>query len=115
MLLIIGGGIAAYRSLELIRALKKRGLAVRCILTAAAQQSAIDYNVFEGVEVTGLPRFVFSRGELAIQESDVQAKPGHGEFVAREPNAAVNRALSTWKETIAPRRVERTGIPATGV
>jgi phosphopantothenoylcysteine decarboxylase/phosphopantothenate--cysteine ligase len=38
VLLIIGGGIAAYRSLELIRALKKRGLAVRCILTAAAQQ-----------------------------------------------------------------------------
>ena len=35
LLVIIGGGIAAYRSLELIRALKKRGLAVRCILTAA--------------------------------------------------------------------------------
>ena len=38
VLLIIGGGIAAYRSLELIRALKKRGLAVRCILTKAAEQ-----------------------------------------------------------------------------
>ena len=75
----------------------------------------IDYNVFEGVEVTGLPRFVLSRGELAIQEGDVKAKPGHGEFVAREPHRAVNRALSKWKEITAPRKVERTGIPATGV
>jgi phosphopantothenoylcysteine decarboxylase/phosphopantothenate--cysteine ligase len=38
VLLIIGGGIAAYKSLELIRRLKERGLAVRCILTAAAQE-----------------------------------------------------------------------------
>ena len=28
---------------------------------------------------------------------------------------AVNRALSKWKEITAPRKVERTGIPATGV
>ncbi|TPK20260.1 dihydropyrimidinase [Mesorhizobium sp. B2-5-9] len=84
-------------------------------ISAKKQQSVIDYNVFEGVEVTGLPRFVFSRGELSVEEAEVKAKPGHGEFVGREPNAAVNRALSTWKEITAPRKVERTGIPATGV
>ena len=37
VLLIIGGGIAAYKSLDLIRRLKERGLAVRCILTKAAE------------------------------------------------------------------------------
>jgi len=84
-------------------------------ITSSKQQSVIDYNVFEGFEVTGLPRFVLTRGELAIEESKVHAKPGHGQFVAREPRAAVNRALSTWKEITAPRKVERTGIPATGV
>ena len=67
------------------------------------------------MEVTGLPRFMLTRGEVAIQEGDVKAKPGHGEFVAREPHHAVNRALSTWKEITAPRKVERSGIPATGV
>jgi phosphopantothenoylcysteine decarboxylase / phosphopantothenate---cysteine ligase len=36
ILLIIGGGIAAYKSLDLIRRLNERGCAVRCILTAAA-------------------------------------------------------------------------------
>lgn len=84
-------------------------------ISSKKQQSVIDYNVFEGVEVTGLPRFVFSRGELSIEEAEVKAKPGHGQFVGREPNAAVNRALSTWKDITAPRKVERSGIPATGV
>jgi phosphopantothenoylcysteine decarboxylase/phosphopantothenate--cysteine ligase len=36
-LLIIGGGIAAYKSLDLIRRLKERGIAVRCIMTKAAE------------------------------------------------------------------------------
>jgi phosphopantothenoylcysteine decarboxylase/phosphopantothenate--cysteine ligase len=37
-LLIIGGGIAAYKSLDLIRRLKERNIAVRCIMTKAAGQ-----------------------------------------------------------------------------
>jgi phosphopantothenoylcysteine decarboxylase/phosphopantothenate--cysteine ligase len=37
ILLIIGGGIAAYKSLDLIRRLQERGARVRCVLTAAAQ------------------------------------------------------------------------------
>ena len=81
-------------------------------ITAKKQQSVIDYNVFEGFEVTGLPRFVLSRGELAIQENEIKTRPGHGQFVGREANPPVNRALSKWKEIMAPRKVERTGIPA---
>ena len=38
VLLIIGGGIAAYKSLELIRRLKERGVAVRAILTKAGAE-----------------------------------------------------------------------------
>jgi phosphopantothenoylcysteine decarboxylase/phosphopantothenate--cysteine ligase len=38
ILLVIGGGIAAYKSLDLIRRLKERGAAVRAILTRAGQQ-----------------------------------------------------------------------------
>ena len=36
ILLIVGGGIAAYKSCELVRLLKKRGHAVRCVLTEGA-------------------------------------------------------------------------------
>ena len=38
ILLIIGGGVAAYEALELIRTLKKRSVASRCILTEAGKQ-----------------------------------------------------------------------------
>lgn len=38
ILLIIGGGIAAYKSLDLIRRLRERGAQVRCILTRAGHE-----------------------------------------------------------------------------
>ncbi len=74
---------------------------------ASSQQSAIDYNVFEGIDVTGLPRFTLTRGTVAISEDEVKTQQGHGEFVAREAYPAVNRALSQWKEITSPRSVVR--------
>lgn len=38
VLLVIAGGIAAYKSLELIRRLREQGIAVRCVLTAAGAE-----------------------------------------------------------------------------
>src|SRR5215213_2647450 len=38
ILLVISGGIAAYKSLDLIRRLRERGYAVRVVMTKAAQQ-----------------------------------------------------------------------------
>ena len=35
-------------------------------ISADKQVSVIDYNVFEGVKVTGLPRFTLSRGEVVV-------------------------------------------------
>lgn len=84
-------------------------------ITAATQQSAIDYNVFEGKVVKGLPRYTLTRGQVAVNDGRVECREGHGQFVARTPNTPVNRALSAWKELTAPRPVSRSGIPATGV
>jgi phosphopantothenoylcysteine decarboxylase / phosphopantothenate---cysteine ligase len=38
ILVVIGGGIAAYKALDLVRRLRERGASVRCILTRGAQQ-----------------------------------------------------------------------------
>jgi dihydropyrimidinase len=84
-------------------------------ITASAQQSAIDYNVFEGQKVVGLPRFTLSRGHVGFNDGKVVPKEGHGQFVARAPRPAVNRALSQWKDLTAPRPVTRSGMSATGV
>jgi len=85
------------------------------VISAETQQSSIDYNVFEGKEVRGLPRFTLTRGAVAVHDGEIRTQEGHGKFVAREANTHVHKALSTWKELTAPRPVERTGIPATGV
>jgi dihydropyrimidinase len=84
-------------------------------ITASAQQSAIDYNVFEGHKVKGLPRFTLTRGHVAAHDGEIRTQEGHGQFVKRPGNGTVNRALSTWKDLTAPRPVSRSGIPATGV
>lgn len=84
-------------------------------IAADIQQSAIDYNVFEGQKVRGLPRYTLTRGVVAVTEGKLNSREGHGKFVAREARGTVNRALSRWKELTAPRPVERTGIPASGV
>jgi len=85
------------------------------VITAARQQSAIDYNVFEGKRVKGLPRFTLSRGHVAVTEGAMSSREGHGKFVARPPMGPVSQALSAWKELTAPRPVQRSGIPASGV
>jgi len=87
----------------------------RKTISAKTQQSVIDYNVFEGKEVVGLPRYTLTRGRVAVAEGRVQTEAGHGAFVPRAPGQAVNRALSQWKELTAPRPVQRSGIPASGV
>ena len=84
-------------------------------IRAENQVSAIDYNVFEGKEVKGLPRYVLTRGQVDVTDGALTEEQGHGKFVARPPNGAVNTALSTWKALTAPRPVERSGIPASGV
>ena len=38
ILLVVGGGIAAYKALDLIRRLRERGASVRAVMTAAAQE-----------------------------------------------------------------------------
>ena len=84
-------------------------------ITAKTQQSSIDYNVFEGHHVKGLPRYTLSRGQVAVFDGEVRTQEGHGKFVSRAPNAPVNRARSVWKELTNPQPVVRAGIPVTGV
>jgi len=85
------------------------------VISAESQQSAIDYNVFEGQHVKGLPRFTLTRGKVAVHDGEIRTEEGHGQFVERPANGPVNRALSQWKDLTAPRPVQRSGIPASGV
>ena len=77
-------------------------------ISAANQKSIIDYNVFEGFKVNGLPRYTLSRGEVVwAHGQNSQPQPGRGKLVKRNAFPAVNKALSVWKELTAPRAVTR--------
>ncbi|MEM7506086.1 MAG: dihydropyrimidinase [Pseudomonadota bacterium] len=84
-------------------------------ISATTQKSIIDYNVFEGIEVTAQARYTLSRGEVIWEHGkNSQPQPGRGRFVPRPAFPAVNQALSKWKELTAPRKVVRdvTNIPS---
>jgi len=76
-------------------------------VSAATQISVIDYNVFEGQKLKGLPRLTLSRGEVVYEGGKVTAKTGRGKFVARQPFPAEAKALATWKTLTQPKKVSR--------
>ncbi|WP_433850723.1 dihydropyrimidinase [Brucella pseudogrignonensis] len=51
--------------------------------TLADQHDNMDYTPFEGMEITGWPESVLTRGRFVIQNRELVARPGQGKFVAR--------------------------------
>ena len=52
-------------------------------ITAAGQHSKSDYNLYEGTEVTGPPELVLRRGEVLVENRQLVARPGSGQFIRR--------------------------------
>jgi dihydropyrimidinase len=55
----------------------------RHTITAANQHSKTDYNLYEGTEVTGTPEVVLLRGNVLVENDELVASPGIGQYVAR--------------------------------
>src|SRR5215213_7378386 len=52
-------------------------------LSASGSHSKVDYNLYEGTEVTGAVEIVLLRGQVIVDGGEVVAKPGVGRFVPR--------------------------------
>jgi dihydropyrimidinase len=52
-------------------------------LSASTHHSKVDYNLFEGTEVTGSPEVVLLRGNVLVENDELVASPGIGQFVKR--------------------------------
>jgi len=55
----------------------------RHLITAATHHSKVDYSLYEGTEVTGSPEAVLLRGTVLVENGELVAEPGVGEFVER--------------------------------
>jgi phosphopantothenoylcysteine decarboxylase/phosphopantothenate--cysteine ligase len=102
VLLIIGGGIAAYKSLEVIRRLKERGATVRAILTGAGSEFVTPLSVasLSGEKVF---RDLFSltdeaeMGHIQLSRAAdlVVVAPATADLMAKLANGAANDLAST--------------------
>ncbi len=102
VLLVIGGGIAAYKSLELIRLLKGRGIAVRAIMTRAAEQFVTPLSVasLSGEKVnTGLfsltDEVEMGHIELSRSADLVVVVPATADLLAKMAQGLANDLAST--------------------
>lgn len=60
-------------------------------ISVESHHSKIDYNLYEGTRVTGMPELVLVRGEVVVDGEELVARPGHGQYVKR---ARVGEALA---------------------
>jgi dihydropyrimidinase len=52
-------------------------------ISAKTHHMRVDYSMFEGIEVTGMPSTVLSRGKVVIEDNKFVGRTGAGEFVRR--------------------------------
>jgi dihydropyrimidinase len=43
----------------------------------------VDYNTYEGIEVTGFPVTVLSRGRIIVENCEYTGRKGDGQFLKR--------------------------------
>jgi len=52
-------------------------------ISAASHHSRVDYNLYEGTDVTGSPEVVLLRGNVLVENDELVGSPGIGQYVAR--------------------------------
>jgi dihydropyrimidinase len=52
-------------------------------ISAKTHHMRVDYSMFEGIEVKGMPELVFSRGRVLVDNEKFLGRAGQGEFVKR--------------------------------
>jgi dihydropyrimidinase len=52
-------------------------------ISSKTHHMRVDYSMFEGIQVTGMPDVVLSRGRIVVEANQFFGRPGGGEFVKR--------------------------------
>lgn len=76
-------------------------------ISAKTHHQKVDYNIFEGMEVTGLPSHTISQGKVTYKEGDLRAVEGAGNYVNRPNFAPYYAAMEKRNELNKPTAVKR--------
>ncbi len=77
------------------------------VIRAKTQMSAIDYNVFEGFKVRGMPAATVLGGKIAYDGKKVLARRGTGTWVERPCFTPAHRVITEHRAENAPQPVKR--------
>jgi dihydropyrimidinase len=59
-------------------------------ISAKTHHMRVDYSMFEGIEVTGMPDTVLSRGRVMVEREKFLGRAGQGEFLRRATYSQVD-------------------------
>jgi dihydropyrimidinase len=58
-------------------------------ISAKTHHMRVDYSMFEGIKVKGMPEIVFSRGRVLVENDKFLGRPGQGEFLKRSASPGI--------------------------
>ena len=76
-------------------------------ISAETHHQNIDYNIFEGMEVTGIPAVTVSQGRVVWQDGELKTVRGAGRYINRPCFASYYDAVMTSRKRSEPTPVER--------
>jgi dihydropyrimidinase len=76
-------------------------------ISAKSQHSKVDFNIFEGRTVRGVPTHTVSRGQVVYANGDLRAVPGAGRYLKRPAFGANFQAAAKRAHELAPTAVQR--------
>ncbi|VAV98756.1 Dihydropyrimidinase @ D-hydantoinase [hydrothermal vent metagenome] len=76
-------------------------------ISAKTHKQNVDFNIFEGMEVTGLATHTISGGELRYKEGDLRCRKGTGSYIKRPAFPPMFSALEKIAQATRPTAVKR--------
>lgn len=76
-------------------------------ISAKTHHQRIDFNIFEGMEVTGIPTHTISQGQVTFKEGDLRAVRGAGRYIKRPAFQPMFKALEKSAAANQPKAVKR--------
>jgi dihydropyrimidinase len=58
-------------------------------ISAKTHHMRVDYSMFEGIRVKGMPKTVLSRGRVIVDKLQFTGRPGAGQFLRRQPHSRI--------------------------